>query len=115
MNPAEPVCEEDRKDIAESLAGNGEGFARLVRRYQDKVVAQMWRFTRDMVVLDQLVQDVFVEAYLSLKGFRGRAPFLHWLRRIATRVGFRYWKSRARMEEREEALKETNLNLPAAP
>jgi RNA polymerase sigma-70 factor (ECF subfamily) len=115
MDPAETVSEEDQQDIADSLAGNGEGYARLVRRYQDKVAAQMWRFTRDTVVLDQLVQDVFVEAYLSLKGFRGRAPFLHWLRRVATRVGFRYWKSRARKEEREEALKETNLNLTAAP
>jgi len=109
------VSEEDQQDIADSLAGNGEGYSRLVRRYQDRVAAQMWRFTRDTVVLDQLVQDVFVDAYLSLKGFRGRAPFLHWLRRVATRVGFRYWKSRARMEEREEALKETNLNLPGAP
>ena len=115
MDPAEKVSEEDQQDIADSLAGNGEGFARLVRRYQDKVAAQMWRFTRDAVALDQLVQDVFVEAYLSLKGFRGRAPFLHWLRRIATRVGFHYWKSQARIGEREEALKETNLNLAAAP
>lgn len=115
MDLAETVCEEDRKDIAESLAGNGEGYARLVRRYQDRVAAQMWRFTRDAVVLDQLVQDVFVDAYLSLKGFRGRAPFLHWLLRVATRVGFRYLKSRARREEREEALKETDLNLTAAP
>jgi len=115
MDPAETVSEEDQQDIADSLAGKGEGYARLVRRYQAKVAAQMWRFTRDTVILDQLVQDVFVEAYLSLKGFRGRAPFLHWLRRVATRVGFRYWKSRARKEEREEALKETNLNLMAEP
>jgi len=115
MDPTETVCEEDLQDIADSLAGNGEGFTRLVRRYQDRVAAQMWRFTRDAVVLDQLVQDVFVEAYLSLKGFRGRAPFLHWLRRVATRVGFRYWKSRARMQDREEAWKENNLNLTAAP
>jgi len=115
MDPAETGSEEDRQDIADSLAGNGEGYARLVRRYQNKVAAQMWRFTRDAVVLDQLVQDVFVEAYLSLKGFKGQAPFLHWLRRVATRVGFRYWKSRARKEGREEALKETNLNLTAAP
>ena len=52
---------------------------------------------------------------MSLKGFRGRAPFLHWLRRVATRVGFRYWKSRARREVREAALKETSLDLTAAP
>jgi RNA polymerase sigma-70 factor (ECF subfamily) len=115
MDPAETVSEEDQQDIADSLAGNGEGYARLVRRYQDQVAAQMWRFTRDAVILDQLVQDVFVEAYLSLKGFRARAPFLHWLRRIATRVGFRYWKSRARKEEREGALKENVLNLTAIP
>jgi RNA polymerase sigma-70 factor (ECF subfamily) len=113
MDPAETVSEEDQQDIDDSLAGNGEGYARLVRRYQDRVAAQMWRFTRDAAVLDQLVQDVFVEAYLSLKGFRGRAPFLHWLRRIATRVGFRYWKSRARTAEREEALEEAHLNLAA--
>lgn len=115
MDPAESISEEDGQDIADSLAGNGEGYARLVRRYQGKVAAQMWRFTRDAVVLDQLVQDVFVEAYLSLQGFRGRAPFLHWLRRVATRVGYRYWKSRARKEEREEPLKETDLNLASAP
>lgn len=115
MDSAETVSEEDQQDIADSLAGDGEGYARLVRRYQDKVAAQMRRFTRDSIFLDQLVQDVFVEAYISLKGFRGRAPFLHWLRRVATRVGFRYWKSRARKEEREEALKETILNVTAAP
>jgi hypothetical protein len=51
MDPAEMVFEEDRRDIADSPAGDGEGYSRLVRRYQDKVVAQMWRFTRDTVVL----------------------------------------------------------------
>jgi RNA polymerase sigma-70 factor (ECF subfamily) len=115
MDPAETVSAEDREDIADSLAGDGGGYARLIRRYQGHVAAQMRRFTRDATVLDQLVQDVFVEAYLSLKGFQGRAPFLHWLRRVATRVGFRYWKSRARTDGREETLSETNLNLTAPP
>jgi RNA polymerase sigma-70 factor (ECF subfamily) len=39
---------------------------------------------------------VFVEAYFSLKSFRGNAPLLHWLKKIATRVGYRYWKRRKR-------------------
>jgi RNA polymerase sigma-70 factor (ECF subfamily) len=115
MDLAETVSEADQRDIADSLTGNREAYARLVRRYQDQVAAQMWRFTRDAMILDQLVQDVFVEAYLSLKGFHGRAPFLHWLRRIATRVGYRYWKSRARKENREEPLAETSPNLTIAP
>jgi len=111
---AETVADTDQSDIADSLQGDGEAYARLVRRYQDQVAAQMWHFTRNTVTLDELVQDVFVEAYLSLKGFRGSAPFLHWLRRIASRVGYRHWKSRARKEEREEGLTDHHLNQMAA-
>ncbi|NWF56509.1 MAG: sigma-70 family RNA polymerase sigma factor [Syntrophaceae bacterium] len=107
--------EADRQDIAGSLAGDGEAYARLVRRYQDRMAAQMWRFTRDPIVLEQLVQDIFVEAFVSLKGFRGRAPFLHWLRRVGTRVGYRYWKSRALDREQGEALTQAALNRAAVP
>ena len=112
---AETISEMDQRDIAASLNGDGEAYARLVQHYQDQVFAQMWRFTRDTAVLEELVQEVFVEAYLSLKGFRGRAPFLHWLRRVATRVGYRHWKSQVRKRDREEALTETRLKLATAP
>ena len=112
---AEMVSEKDRLDIIASLNGDGEAYSQLVQRYQGHVAAQMWRFTRDPIVLEELVQDVFVDAYFSLKGFRGQAPFLHWLRRIATRVGYRYWKSRARKREREEAFTESILKLTMAP
>ena len=109
------VSETDPRDIAASLNGDSEAYGQLVQRYQNQVAAQMWRFTRDPVVLEELVQDVFVEAYFSLKSFRGQAPFLHWLRRIATRVGYRYWKSKARRRHREEPLTETILKLTMAP
>jgi RNA polymerase sigma-70 factor (ECF subfamily) len=52
----------------------------------------MWRFSRNPGVCEELVQEVFVEAYFSLKSYRGQAPFLHWLRTIGTRVGYRFWK-----------------------
>jgi hypothetical protein len=45
MNLEQTDSEADRQDIAGSLAGDGEAYARLVRRYQDRVAAQMWRFT----------------------------------------------------------------------
>ncbi len=47
------------------------------------------------------MQDVFVEAYLGLDRYRGKAPFAHWLSRIATRVGYRYWKQVDRQKKRE--------------
>ena len=67
-------------------------YGRLVDRYEPRVARLMWRFTRDPGMREELVHDVFVEAYFSLRGYRGDAPFLHWLRRIGTRVGYRYWK-----------------------
>jgi RNA polymerase sigma-70 factor (ECF subfamily) len=107
------VSATDQQDIADSLNGDGQAYGRLVQRYQNEIAAQMRRFTRDAAILEELVEDVFVEAYLSLKGFRGRSPFLHWLRRIATRVGYRHWKIQARRRDQETALTETILNLPA--
>lgn len=96
------VSEEDQRDIRDSLAGNEEAYARLVDRYEPQVFTQMWRFTRDRMVLDELVQDVFVEVYLNLRKFRGEAPLFFWIRRIATRVGYRHWKLQRRIQKRRE-------------
>jgi RNA polymerase sigma-70 factor (ECF subfamily) len=52
----------------------------------------MWRFTRDPAQCEELVQEVFIEAYFSLSSYSFKAPFLHWLRKIGTRVGYRFWK-----------------------
>jgi RNA polymerase sigma-70 factor (ECF subfamily) len=112
MYNASTVDETDRQDIAASLGGDEAAFARLIRRYEPAVAALAWRFTRDMAAREELVQDVFVEVYFSLDGYRGDAPLEHWLRRIATRVGYRFWKRRSR-EARQAPL--GDLDPPAAP
>ena len=89
----------DGPDIRASLGGDSEAYRRLVERYQGQVSKLLWRFSRDRQVHEELVQDVFVEAYLSLRGFKGASPFSHWLSRIATRVGYRYWKQTARQPD----------------
>lgn len=93
------ASEADWTDIAETLGGNGQAYGRLVSRYQDQIASQMWRLSRQKADCEQLVHEVFVEAYMSLRAYKGRAPFLHWLRRIATRVGYRYWKQQARLRK----------------
>ncbi|MBS3820819.1 MAG: RNA polymerase sigma factor [Phycisphaerae bacterium] len=100
------MSDDERRDIKATLAGDGEAYARLIRRYQDRVARRMWRFTRDPLELESLVQTVFVEAYKSLGGFRGTGPLEHWLLRIATRVGYRFWKQRDRRRGREVSLGE---------
>jgi RNA polymerase sigma-70 factor (ECF subfamily) len=90
------VYNADQEDIRESIDGDGDSYARLVNRHQDRVAARMWKFTRDATDHGELVQEVFVQAYFSLKGYRAEAPFEHWLARIATRVGYKFWKTAAR-------------------
>jgi RNA polymerase sigma-70 factor (ECF subfamily) len=93
----------DSVDLAASLTGDGDAFGRIVARHQSLITRQMWRFTRDRRVLEELVQDVFVEAFTSLAGFQGRGSFEGWLRRIAVRVGYRYWKQQGRQRRDAEA------------
>jgi RNA polymerase sigma-70 factor (ECF subfamily) len=88
-------------DIQRSGQGDSEAYRRLIERHQEHVGRILWRFSRDRRIHEELVQDVFVEAYLSLSTYRAKAPFEHWLARIATRVGYRYWKERGRQKQAE--------------
>ncbi|MDD5090165.1 MAG: sigma-70 family RNA polymerase sigma factor [Candidatus Wallbacteria bacterium] len=88
------VCEDDRKDIKACLEGSKNAFAGIVKRYQKRITGFMWRFTRNREDLEELVHDVFVEAYQSLPRFRGESSLFQWLKTIGMRTGYRYWKKR---------------------
>ncbi len=93
--PGASVVRADAKLVAAAVVGDTDAFGRIVEMHQRSIAAQMRRFSRDRAVVEELVHDVFVEAYFSLKSYRGTAPFVHWLRKIAVRVGYRYWKRRS--------------------
>lgn len=87
---------DDIKDIRSTLDGDEDAYKKLIERYQQKIASMMWRFSRNRNTHEELVQDVFVEVYLSLANYGQKGPFSHWLSKIATRVGYRYWKKQAR-------------------
>lgn len=91
----------DIEDVRASRQGDPDAYKRLIERYQQKIGRIMWRFSRDHLVHEELVQDVFVNAYLSIRTYREKAPFEHWLIKIATRVGYHYWKQQARQKNFE--------------
>jgi RNA polymerase sigma-70 factor (ECF subfamily) len=95
------VSAEDLEDVRQSCQGDSEAYRRLIERHQEQVGRILWRFSRDQQVHEELVQEVFVQAYLSLRDYRGEAPFANWLARIATRVGYRYWKHNRRRQKAE--------------
>ncbi len=97
-NDGSAVCAEDLEDARQSCQGDSEAYRRLIERHQEQVGRILWRFSRDRQVHEDLVQEVFVQAFLSLGDYRAEAPFAHWLARIATRVGYHYWKRNRRQK-----------------
>jgi RNA polymerase sigma-70 factor, ECF subfamily len=83
----------DINNIRKCLQGDKNAFENLVKRYQPQITAMMWRFTRNKNECERLVQDVFVEAYFSLENYKAKGPFLSWLKTIATRTGYKFWKN----------------------
>ena len=86
----------DEADIARSVQGDGEAFGGLIRRYQNQVAADLSRFTSSRLRVEELTQDVFIEAYNSLRTYRGEGPFGHWLRKITVRVGYGFLRKTIR-------------------
>lgn len=89
----------DLQTIRRVVGGDGNAYRALIERHQKRVSGMMWRFSRDREAHEELVQEVFVQAYESLPNYRAQAPFEHWLARIATRVGYRHWKREKRRPE----------------
>ncbi len=94
----ETLCPADSEDIRDTRNGDPEAYRRLIERHQSAVSKLLWRFTRDRNDHEELIQQVFVEAYMSLDRYAGKAPFEHWLARIATRVGYRFWNRHKRTQ-----------------
>lgn len=103
----------EASDIAAARSGDEEAFRRIVERYQSALANQLRRFSPNPAVVEDLVHDTFVEAFLSLSSFKGKSPFEHWLRKLAVRSGYRYWKKNAREQRLREQLHDEQSSLPA--
>jgi RNA polymerase sigma-70 factor (ECF subfamily) len=74
--------------------GAADEFAELVRRHQSQVRSIVGRYERDPHLCDDLAQDVFLKAWRALASFDGRAPFAHWLSKIAVRTALDHLRRR---------------------
>jgi RNA polymerase sigma-70 factor, ECF subfamily len=77
------VNTDDRRLIAECLAGNTPAFGELIRRYQDRLYNAVLRAVDQPEDAADVVQDAFLNAYQSLNSFKGDSEFFTWLYRIA--------------------------------
>lgn len=83
---------EELRLIAKCVAGdNRKAFSRLVEEYQEGLRRFLFNLTLgDDALTEDLAQETFIKAYMSLRSFRGLARFKTWLYRIAYNEFYSY-------------------------
>jgi RNA polymerase sigma-70 factor (ECF subfamily) len=84
----------DEELIEMFKTGNEAAFNQLVLRYQERVYMIARRYTFDHDDADDILQDVFVKVYESLKQFRGDSSFFTWLYRIVINLSINYTRKK---------------------
>ena len=87
---------QDSDLVRESLAGNPLSFQLLVERYQDRLFALTRHYTRNVVEIEDIVQDAFLKAYSRLDSFQQQSSFYTWLYRIAINTAKNHLVARGR-------------------
>jgi RNA polymerase sigma-70 factor, ECF subfamily len=77
--------------------GATDEFGELIRRHQAQVFVILHRYERDFQKVEDLAQETFVKAWRFLDRFDGRAPFAHWLSKIALRVALDHLRRQKRI------------------
>ena len=78
--------------------GATDDFAEIVQRHQPRVFAILHRYERDSQKMEDLSQETFVKAWRALGQFDGRAPFEHWISRIAVRTALDHLRKEKRQQ-----------------
>lgn len=79
--------------IQNSLAGDAEAFAALIKQHQKMVHAVAFRMTGSLADAEDLTQETFLRAYRQLDSFRAESKFSTWLCQIAVNLGLN-WRTR---------------------
>src|SRR5205809_4962265 len=77
-----PDAANDRELVRRAHAEDKEAFEELIRRQQNRLFAVAGGIIRRREDVEDVAQQVFVKAYLSLKRFDQRAAFSTWLYKI---------------------------------
>jgi len=91
------VVNDDAELVARVRAGSPDAYTELFRHNQQQVFSILHRYERDLHLVEDLAQETFLKAWRALASFDGRAPFQHWLSRIAVHVALDHIRRRKRM------------------
>jgi RNA polymerase sigma-70 factor, ECF subfamily len=76
--------------INDFKSGNEPAFNELVKRYHNRLYFIVKKMVENHDDADDILQDVFIKVYKSLRDFRGESNFYTWLYRIAVNYSINF-------------------------
>ncbi|MFI5362529.1 MAG: RNA polymerase sigma factor [Elusimicrobiota bacterium] len=80
--------------VRRCLAGDGDGFARILERYNAPVYSFLLRFVGDAADAEDLAQETFLKAFRSLESYDQSRPLRSWLFAIAHHAALDFLRAR---------------------
>lgn len=78
----ELTARDDNDLVRTTLAGDKEAYRALVERYQGRLLSTALDIVKTREDAEDVVQETFVKAFLSLGQFKGQSSFYTWIYRI---------------------------------
>ena len=94
--------------IRRILSGEDEAFSVLVRKYQRRVHALVWRKIGDFHIAEEITQDAFLQVYKKLSTLKNPNLFDGWLYVIANRLCLN-WIQRNKPAIRQQSIETTPI------
>lgn len=104
--------ETDWEIVASVLGGDRNAFETLVHRYEahvEKIVSKHVSHE----ALDEVMHDTFIRAFRSLRTFDNRAPFEHWISKIALRASYAHIRELYELRGRRNEISESDAGSRA--
>ena len=99
---------EEARVLAAVRDGDAAAFAALAERYRRQLHVHCYRMLGSVDDAEEVVQDIYLDAWRAYEAFEGRSSLRTWLYRIATRA---FVKA---IERRKRRPLPSDLNAPAA-
>lgn len=99
----------DEELVRASQRGNVQAFEQLIFRYQRSILSLIYQMTRNVEVVEDIGQDVFVAAFRAIKDFQAKSSFFTWLYRIAINQCKNYLASSHRAREFEQRYQQEHI------
>jgi len=102
--------------LSKAVAGDAAAFRALYTQHRADVARLIFRMLGARSDLEDIVQEVFIQVYRSLKDFRGQSKFSTWLHRVTVNVVLMHRRAaRSRPVLSEELSEDLSADRDFAP